>query len=350
MRTTTITFLIYIICFIGSFSISWAQVETPPQINAVLKNSFFCPNTEQPIVSSFTISNPRNVEIVELFIQISEGYVRNQDKLTLNGNSRNVTPSFSASEGKLTLSTSNSGTTAINDLEEAAKNVVFSSSNNVSGVKKFSFTINDKNYLPSTGHYYEYIPANRITWEDARDDAEKLNYYGLQGYLATITSLEEARLSGEQAPGQGWIGGSDAEKEGTWKWVTGPEAGKSFWIGGINGTTNGTDINPPFEYWSGGEPNDWPNPGIQGEENYLHVYDNGYWNDYPNSNSSITGYIVEYGGMSDDPEVDFGNNETTLKVAEISNPIGDERCGSREINLKANSSRRYGLYFETDTG
>ncbi|GGK39356.1 MULTISPECIES: Ig-like domain-containing protein [Flavobacteriaceae] len=334
-----------VFCFFGTKS--WSQTDAPPQIEAV-GNSFFCPNTEQPIVSSFNISNPNDVEIVKLFIQISEGYVSTQDRLKLNGN-HPVTSAFNISEGKLTLTSSETKNEAMIDLINAAKDVYFTSASTVSGEKKFSFTINDKNYLPSTGHYYEYISDTGITWKDAKIAAEKLDYYGLKGYLATITSLEEAQLSGEQAPGQGWIGGSDEAVEGTWKWVTGPEAGKTFWVGGINGTTNGTDINPPFEYWSGNEPNDWPNAGIQGEENYLHVYDNGKWNDYPNSNSSITGYIVEYGGMPGDPIVDFGNNETSLTVAEISNPIGDERCGPGEVTLKATSSSGHLLWFETPT-
>ena len=217
-------------------------------------------------------------------------------------------------------------------------------------MKKFSFTINEKNYLPSTGHFYEFISRSNITWINAKTEAESLNYYGLKGYLATITSAEEAKLSGEQATGQGWIGGSDAEKEGTWKWVTGPEKGKSFWIGGINGTTNGTDINPPYSFWSSNEPNDWPNPGVPGEENYAHVYSDGKWNDYPNSNSSITGYIVEYGGMPEDPIVDFGNNETALTVAEISNPIGDNRCGPGSVSLSATSNSGFVLWFDSLTG
>ena len=339
---------ILILFFSCCFSINSSSQNKPPQINAV-GNSFFCPNTEQAIVSSFNISNPSNVEIVKLFIQISEGYVSTQDRLKLNGN-HPVTSAFNVSEGKLTLTSSKTGNEAMIDLINAVKDVYFTSSNSVSGEKKFSFTINEKNYLPSTGHYYEYIKDLGITWEDAKTAAEKLDYYGLEGYLATITSLEEAQLAGEQATGQGWIGGSDKVIEGTWKWVTGPEAGKTFWIGGINGTTNGTDINPPFAYWSSDEPNDYPNAGVSGEENYLHVYDNGKWNDYPNSNSAITGYIVEYGGMPNDPIVDFGNNETSLTVAEILNPIGDERCGSGEVILKATSSSGYVLWFQTPTG
>jgi hypothetical protein len=37
-----------------------------------------------------------------------------------------------------------------------------------------------------------------------------LNYYGLQGYLATILSIDETKLSGEQA-GAGWLEATETE-------------------------------------------------------------------------------------------------------------------------------------------
>ena len=55
----------------------------------------------------------------------------------------------------------------------------------------------------------------------------------MQGYLATIQSREEAVLVGELSPGVGWIGGTDQEQEGVWKWAGGPEKGITFWEGGV---------------------------------------------------------------------------------------------------------------------
>ena len=331
-------------------SFGYAQ-NSPPKIEAV-GDSFFCIGSEQPIVTSLSISNPSNLEIVKLFIQISEGYVSSQDRLKLTGTHPTISTNFSVSEGKLTLSTTTSGVTAMNDLISASKDVVFYSTNNVSGIKKFSFTVNEKNYLPSTGHFYEYVKDVGVTWTNAKSKAESLKYYGLQGYLATITSYDEVKLSGEQAKGTGWIGASDSGSEGTWKWVTGPEIGKTFWIGGVNGSTNGTDL--PYEYWNNNEPNNL------GNEDYAHITApsigiKGSWNDLANSGANSgdyqpKGYIVEYGGMPGDPIVNFGNNETTLKVAEILNSNGDERCGAGEVTLRATSTSGFVIWFETLTG
>ncbi|MCF6223250.1 MAG: hypothetical protein L3J34_05930 [Flavobacteriaceae bacterium] len=96
--------------------------------------------------------------------------------------------------------------------------------------------------------------------------------FGLKGYLATISSQDESKLTGEQSAGAGWIGGSDAATEGEWKWVTGPENGTIFWNGLSGGST------PNFAFWNTGEPNQ------AGDEDYAHITDPsvgilGSWND-----------------------------------------------------------------------
>jgi len=89
-------------------------------------------------------------------------------------------------------------------------------------------------------HSYESL-SGTLTWTQARDIAAARTWRGNNGYLATITSPEENRcvhqlLLRQDNTNSGlngwyparWLGGSDADSEGTWKWMTGPEAGTTF--------------------------------------------------------------------------------------------------------------------------
>ena len=59
-------------------------------------------------------------------------------------------------------------------------------------------------------------------------------------------------------------------------------------------------VNNEYNNWANSEPNQWgSSTGL--EEDYAHVYDSGTWNDYGNNNSSVVGYIVEFGRDSDEP-------------------------------------------------
>jgi len=251
-------------------------------------------------------------------------------------NSNITAQPFVSLEGKLTLDWVGAGPPNNSELVNAVENVIFQSSSTApSGIRTFSITIGEANYLPSTGHYYEYIQDIGITWQQAKDTAEGLEYYGLQGYLATISSLEEAQLSGKQAAGAGWIGGSDAAVEGTWKWVTGPENGTVFWNGLANGST------PNYAFWNTSEPNNL------GNEDYAHVTAPGVgilgsWNDLTNTGSTSgdyqpKGYIVEYGGMPDDPILNISAS-TKISIPEITTIVDDSNCGTGIVNLAATAS------------
>ncbi len=147
-------------------------------------------------------------------------------------------------------------------------------------------------------HHYKFIPSAGITWHAAKSAAEGLidPVTGERGYLATITSAEENNFVTVTLSGEGWLGGSDNDSEGTWLWVTGPEAGNL--------------IDSYYTNYSGGEPNNWG-----GDEDYLHMFVGGKWNDYKENNSRISGYVVEFGGMAIS---DFKNTGITDSTATFS--------------------------------
>jgi len=276
----------------------------------------YCPGSSLPIANSITITDPDDTTTTSVYVQISGGYVNGEDLLTLTGSHASITPSWDPVQGELTLA----GPATYAEFEAAVLATEFSSSSgSPSGTRQFSITVGEANFLPNTTHYYEFVSAPNISWTDAEIAASNRTYFGLQGYLATLTSQEEADFSGSQAQGVGWIGATDAGVEGEWRWVTGPEAGTQFWSGGVGGTEL------TFAFWNANEPNDYPNAGVDGEENYAHITDPsvtsspGSWNDLPNVTNtsgaySAQGYVVEYGGTAGDPVLNI-TATTTLDIS-----------------------------------
>jgi gliding motility-associated-like protein len=327
----------------------WSQGTNIPPTIIASGNQSYCPLSDINIVTDFDIVDPDDTEIEALYIQISTGYEFGFDLLTLNGNHPSIQTIWNGIEGKLTLKGIGPLEVPYVDLIAAVKDVVFRSTRNNPLDKFFSFTIGDANYLPQTGHYYEYVQAIGITWTNAKVAAENRSYFGLQGYLATITSPEDAQLSGEQAAGAGWIGGSDSQQEGVWRWVTGPENGTVFW----NGLANGSS--PNYANWNTGEPNQ------AGDEDYAHVTAPGVglagsWNDLSNVGATFgdyqpKGYIVEYGGMPGDPTLNLSAS-TQIYVSQITNTISNSICGSGSVVLEAYTSTSLAdvLWFDSISG
>nr|WP_315147450.1 T9SS type B sorting domain-containing protein [uncultured Flavobacterium sp.] len=318
----------------------------PPVITAT-GNQTYCPGTSLKIVQTISITNdPAEPDTDAIYIQVSTGYVNGQDKLTLANPTLHstITTSWDATAGKLKLYSPTGNKIAYTDFVLAIKDVEFSNSSpNPTGTRNFSITIGQANYLPSTGHYYQFVPNIGITWTSAKPAAEALNYYGLKGYLATILSADEAQISGEQASGAGWIGGTDQEIEGTWKWVTGPEGlansgtGIIFWNGLVNGST------PNYAKWNTNEPNQY----LGREEDYAHITApgvgiTGSWNDLtitgdPNGDYQPKGYIVEYGGMPGDPVLQISAS-TSMKMSQLTVTPPSAICFGEKTTLQASST------------
>ncbi len=115
---------------------------------------------------------------------------------------------------------------------------------------------------------------------------------GVTGHLANITSQAENDFINALAPGNVWLGGSDAAVEGEWRWLAGPEAGQQFWQGGIGGSTVGGS----YANWGAGEPNN------SGNEDTVHMRPDGRWNDQPGS--TAYNYVVEWDASLFLPPVD----------------------------------------------
>ena len=320
----------------------------PPVVTAV-GDQIYCPQTQQNIVTDFDIVDPDSSTATGFYIQISTGYVLGQDQLILTGSHSNINSIWNPTEAKLSLIPASGTSIDYDDIINAVNDVVFFSNNINVGPKTFSLTVGEANFL--NGHYYEFIPSQTIPWTAAEALADGMEYYGLQGYLATITNPDEAQICGELSPGTGWIGGSDAQTEGVWKWVTGPEAGTVFW----NGNENGTAPTGQYSNWNSDEPND-----SGGNEDYAHITDQsvgppGSWNDLPNNTSSqppqytATGFVVEYGGMPGDPELNISAS-TSFSPPEILSTTPATTCENETVTLQATSNTTDVLWYDSQNG
>jgi len=312
-----------------------AQLPDQPPIVAGAGNQIYCPGVPIPVAESINITDPDDTTTTAVYIQISSGYVNGEDILSLTGSHPNITATWDATQGEITLL----GPATYTEFENAILATEFSSSAvNPNGIRQFSITVGEANFLPSTQHYYEFVSDPGITWTDAEVAASNRSYFGLQGYLVTLTSQQEADFSGSQAQGVGWIGATDDAVEGEWRWVTGPEAGTQFWNGGVGGTEL------TFAFWNNNEPNDYPGgPSTPGQENYAHITDNsvgveGSWNDLPNGGGggayAAQGYVVEYGGMSGDPVLNL--TATTSITIDDEGPTWVTLSGALDENFQCN--------------
>ncbi len=177
-------------------------------------------------------------------------------------------------------------------------------------------------YFPTTGHFYELVTTT-ARWREARCLAKYANATyshgtydgatgnctasgalvrrtsnGLNGYLATVTSAAENQfITTKIGNATAWIGGSDIQSEGSWRWMDGPEAGKRFFVDGtcadgLSGECAAGDAGARYNFWNSSEPN---NAGSGEHAVQILSGGTGRWNDLDSYNQSLA-YVVEYGG------------------------------------------------------
>ncbi|WP_321400549.1 DUF4347 domain-containing protein [Maridesulfovibrio sp.] len=221
-----------------------------------------------------------------------------------------IAGNFNTTTGVLTLS----GTATAENWQELLRTVVFStSSNDLATNRAATFTLGNMISMEVNGktHYYELVTST-ATVADALSDAESRNYFGLQGYLATVTSVAENNLLGSMFEGMAWISATDdpnqgvGASEGNFYWFSGPEKGEQFWSGGAP-SLGGVSFGGMYANWVGDEPNH------MGPENHTVFVcaDPGFtrgWYDVPGSQSKQ--YIVEYGGMPGEQELNLSHSRT----------------------------------------
>ena len=185
-------------------------------------------------------------------------------------------------------------------------------------------------YNSANGHYYQVVNhGGDITWSAAKTAAEASTLNGLSGYLASITTKQENDFIYAKAGQNAWLGGTDRDAEGCWKWSGGPDDGKIFTNdGGVDncevdtGYTvyerpgAGADFGDGEFGWNFREPNN------SGNEDYLHMKTDGSWNDYRQT-TSVRYYVIEYGGMPGETATTTGLTTLTIESVEASESTFD---------------------------
>jgi hypothetical protein len=249
-----------------------------------------------------------------------------------------ITWSYNDTTGVLSLD----GSSTVANYQAALRSITYTNATptDAGAARTIRFSLGKLLSNPANGNFYEFVSSPSINWTAANTAANSTDnkYFGRQGYLTTITSEAEQNFIQQRVVGNGWIGASDAETDGVWKWVAGPESGTTFWNGGLDGTV----ASGQYAKWQPGqEPNDFDNGGITANsEKYAHIIGNdeikltdgttsarGFWNDLPDDpdygpNFEPQGYIVEYGGLTGDgTQAIAGSVAINFGGTTLNNPI-----------------------------
>lgn len=245
-------------------------------------------------------------------VSIDAGFVSSEDMLYFIPYG-NITGSYNATTGILSLS----GMATAAEYQAVLRGVTYGNTSATpdTNARTISFVVGSKLYNEYNGHFYEVIDnGSSINWNTALSNAAASDFYGLQGYLVTVTSADENTFIANKLATNTWMGASDAASEGIWRWVTGPEgledSGQGRYFSdqdktGSCSANTGSAVGGYYVNWRSGEPND-----CGSGEDVAHFYSGaGDWNDFPAS-GSVSSYAIEYGGMPGDPVVQLTGSVT----------------------------------------
>ena len=313
MKTTT--FLLTFFTLSSSiFNLTFGQSASTVQVNGTSSVNTISNNVATVVDPNLTIS--ANGTITDFTVTITESFVTG-DLLSYTGSlpSGVTASSFNTTTHSVVFS----GTATAANWQTFLRTVTLQTTSVVCNPesRKVAFIAGGGYYNPLNDHYYKIYLTNG-SWTNGKSYAASQSYFGMQGYLATITSQAENSFISFMVGQNSWIGCSDNylqineavgytlfanqnASEGRWYWVCGPEKGTKIRNGNAVAPNTGSAVSGVYQNWNTNEPNDYPtsNTTEVGQEDYGHVYSSSAkWNDFPNSMSIFS--VMEFGGMPND--------------------------------------------------
>jgi len=186
--------------------------------------------------------------------------------------------------------------------------------NNITSNSSVKIVLNN-GLIPSAvvylkGHIYAAFDEP-YSWKEAEALCESMG-----GHLATITSKEENDFIKSMPLGFSYyIGASDEQTEGVWKWVTGE--------------------NFSYSNWAKGQPDN------ANEEDFGMFYSDGTWNDSSGVSSLYTGFILEIDDMGT-PVSSITDNGSVYEIYDVSVPweIAEAYCEMKGGTLACITSEK----------
>ncbi|MEZ4256869.1 MAG: lectin-like protein [Polyangiales bacterium] len=223
---------------------------------------------------------------VSATVYIGAGFVPGEDILACTP-VNSVTCTYDAPRGILRVA----GAADLAELEQVLRTVTYESTGafRTGGARTIRVTLGNGVYFPDNGHYYlavDYgIPK---PWLNGKVRCESDRYFGMQGYLATLTTAVEQPVAQRLAGGiRAWIGASDKTVEGDWRWITGPESVD---------VVDGTLLSAGYQNWADMKPDD-----VDSSQDYAVLLPDGEWDDFPQFMSlyPVTAHVCEFGDYGD---------------------------------------------------